>query len=133
MCVLPIWRLTIVYVSCNAAGPALKKYGHLRVQSLLAREAFPPHFQGSPLLAQFSSLGSLDERWLTNEFRGSLSAGLTSSRGQPLALLPLPQPDILAVYAIFLHGIHVTQISSLVGILGRLSHARITTGVLCAA
>ncbi|KAL3159457.1 hypothetical protein ABBQ38_009882 [Trebouxia sp. C0009 RCD-2024] len=64
------------------SGPALRKYGHLRVQALLAREKFPPHFQRSPLIAQFSSLGSLDERWLTNEFRGSLSAGLTSSGGR---------------------------------------------------
>ncbi|KAL3157421.1 hypothetical protein ABBQ32_011893 [Trebouxia sp. C0010 RCD-2024] len=63
------------------SGPALRTYGHLRVQSLLAREKFPSHFQRAPLIAQFSSLGSLDERWLTNEFRGSLSAGLTSSGG----------------------------------------------------
>ena len=63
------------------AGPALKKYGHLRVQALLARERFPPHFKGAPLLAQFSSLGSLDDKWLTQEFRGSLCAGQTTSGG----------------------------------------------------
>ncbi len=67
-------------------GPALKKYGHLRVQALLARETFPAHFQGAPLVAQFSSLGSLDERWLSNEFRVSLSAGLSSSGGESLSL-----------------------------------------------
>lgn len=81
---LPGWSyFSICQLSCNATGPALRKYGHLRVQSLLARERFPPYFQGSPLIAQFSSLGSLDERWLTKEFRGSLSAGLTSTGGQP--------------------------------------------------
>ena len=90
-------------MSYNAAGPSLKKYGHLRVQSLLARESFPPHFQGSPLIAQFSSLGSLDERWLTNEFRGSLSAGLSTTGGQPVALLCLPQHDTPAVAASVLH------------------------------
>ncbi|KAL0031162.1 hypothetical protein WJX77_006853 [Trebouxia sp. C0004] len=64
------------------SGPALKKYGHLRVQALLARETFPAHFQGAPLVAQFSSLGSLDERWLSKEFRVSLSAGLSSAGGK---------------------------------------------------
>lgn len=87
-------HLSVTFASSNSAGPALRTYGHLRVQSLLAREKFPSHFQRAPLIAQFSSLGSLDERWLTNEFRGSLSAGLTSSGGE-LALDPpllsLPQ------------------------------------------
>ena len=68
----------------ECAGPALKKYGHLRVQALLAREKFPAHFQGAPLLAQFSSLGSLDERWLSNEFRASLAAGHSSTGGEIL-------------------------------------------------
>ena len=74
------------YVLTFCSGPALKKYGHLRVQALLARETFPAHFQGTPLVAQFSSLGSLDERWLSNEFRVSLSAGLSSSGGESLSL-----------------------------------------------
>ena len=90
-----------MHVSYDAAGPSLKKYGHLRVHSLLARERFPPHFQGSPLIAQFSSLGSLDERWLTNEFRGSLSAGLTTTGGQTLLCFALrclpPQYDTHAL------------------------------------
>lgn len=72
------------------AGPALKKYGHLRVQALLAREKFPPHFEGAPLVAQFSSLGSLDEKWLSQEFRNSLTAGQTTTRGRSQCCMGYP-------------------------------------------
>ncbi|KAK9811236.1 hypothetical protein WJX72_000407 [[Myrmecia] bisecta] len=68
-------------------GPRLNQYGHLRVRDLLGREAFDDSFQHAPIAAQFSSLGSLDEKWLPNEFRGSLSAGTCSAgKDQKLGL-----------------------------------------------
>ncbi|GAB4821749.1 hypothetical protein N2152v2_008795 [Parachlorella kessleri] len=64
-------------------GGMLSRWGHMRVRACLGREAFPSHFAGAPLVAQFSSLGGLDEGWVTAEFTGSLSAGKRQ---------PLPRP-----------------------------------------
>jgi tyrosyl-DNA phosphodiesterase-1 len=52
----------------------MHKYGHMLVRKLLARERFDPLFRRAPVVAQFSSLGSLTSAWL-NEFRESLAAG----------------------------------------------------------
>ena len=43
-------------------------FGHMKVRSLLEKEEFGSCFAGSPLIYQFSSLGSLDEKWLKEEF-----------------------------------------------------------------
>jgi tyrosyl-DNA phosphodiesterase-1 len=54
----------------------MHKWGHLRLRAALNREApFPNAFRGAPLAAQYSSLGSLDDMWLTEEFKVSLAAG----------------------------------------------------------
>ncbi|EIE25781.1 tyrosyl-DNA phosphodiesterase [Coccomyxa subellipsoidea C-169] len=55
-------------------GAAKQKYGHMLVRSLLARQRFDPVFRRSPIVAQFSSLGSITGAWLS-EFRESLAAG----------------------------------------------------------
>jgi tyrosyl-DNA phosphodiesterase 1 len=59
-------------------GEALHMQGHMRVRRLLRGEAFPDAFAGAPIACQFSSLGSLTEQWLRDEFGASLSAGRIS-------------------------------------------------------
>ena len=61
-------------VSPALTGPRRDQFGHMRLRALLAREAFDPVFRGAPLLAQFSSMGSLTGAWL-DELRASLAAG----------------------------------------------------------
>ncbi|KAG3115967.1 hypothetical protein PI124_g7170 [Phytophthora idaei] len=50
-------------------GKDMEKYGHLRVRKLLKMYKIPP--TDNPLICQFSSLGSLDEKWLFGEFAES--------------------------------------------------------------
>ncbi len=69
----------------------LSRWGHMRVRACLGREAFPSHFAGAPLVAQFSSLGGLDEGWVTAEFTGSLSAG-KSAGGEACTFTVDPPP-----------------------------------------
>ena len=52
--------------------------GHTRVRQLLQERCFPPAFQETPLVAQFSSMGSLTEAWLA-ELGASFSAGRCQS------------------------------------------------------
>lgn len=57
----------------------------MSLRSVLAKEKFDPIFDGSPVFCQFSSLGSLDAKWLLQELQaGTLSAGLTDPRGKYL-------------------------------------------------
>ena len=65
----------------------MHKVGHLRVRRLLQQRTFPAAFEGAPLVAQYSSVGSPSEPWLA-EFGSSLSAGRSSS-GATLAGLML--------------------------------------------
>eukprot|EP00238_Polyblepharides_amylifera_P002102 CAMPEP_0196589920 /NCGR_PEP_ID=MMETSP1081-20130531/65019_1 /TAXON_ID=36882 /ORGANISM="Pyramimonas amylifera, Strain CCMP720" /LENGTH=421 /DNA_ID=CAMNT_0041912857 /DNA_START=72 /DNA_END=1337 /DNA_ORIENTATION=- len=55
-------------------GTALHKWGHMKLRTLLSQEAFPREFCNSPVACQFSSLGSINPRWLA-EFQQSLCAG----------------------------------------------------------
>ena len=72
----------------------MHKWGHLRLRAILNREPpFPTAFRGAPLAAQFSSLGSFDERWLTEEFGASMAAGRCGGgnrKSGPLHCWPLP-------------------------------------------
>ncbi|KAJ3670391.1 hypothetical protein LUZ60_010715 [Juncus effusus] len=73
-------------------GTNLTKWGHMKLRKILQESIFDKEFIKSPLIYQFSSLGSLDEKWLT-EFQNSLSAGSTEDRcqlgiGQPLIVFP---------------------------------------------
>ncbi|XP_020256588.1 tyrosyl-DNA phosphodiesterase 1 isoform X2 [Asparagus officinalis] len=74
------------------SGLNLKKWGHMKLQSVLKECIFDKEFCKSPLVYQFSSLGSLDEKWLA-EFASSLSSGMTSDKsplgvGIPLIIWP---------------------------------------------
>ena len=70
-------------------GAALHRYGHMRVRALLNRERFPRGFANSPLAAQFSSLGSLDAKWLPAGAAGQPGGG---RRGRRRAAGPLVRP-----------------------------------------
>lgn len=65
-------------------GPSLKKWGHMKMRSVLEEWMFEKEFCKSPLVYQFSSLGSLDEKWLT-EFASSMSSGMTNDKS-PLGM-----------------------------------------------
>ncbi|XP_015695427.1 tyrosyl-DNA phosphodiesterase 1 isoform X2 [Oryza brachyantha] len=65
-------------------GPNIKKWGHMKLRSVLEGCTFEQQFCKSPLIYQFSSLGSLDEKWMS-EFACSLSAG-KSDNGSPLGI-----------------------------------------------
>ncbi|XP_073005062.1 tyrosyl-DNA phosphodiesterase 1 isoform X1 [Typha latifolia] len=65
-------------------GTNLKKWGHMKLRSVLEECKFDKEFCKSPLVYQFSSLGSLDEKWL-NELASSMSSG-TSDDGSPLGI-----------------------------------------------
>lgn len=73
------------------SGPRLHQWGHMRLRGCLSQEDFPSKFTGAPLAAQFSSLGSLDQKWLEGEFRASMSAGRCNA-GQRLGPPSLPGP-----------------------------------------
>eukprot|EP00887_Chlorella_sp_A99_P006577 scaffold3.g6577.t1 len=58
------------------AGAAMRAWGHLRLREVLGREPeLGAEFAGAPLFAQYTSVGSLTDKWLTGEFAASLAAG----------------------------------------------------------
>ena len=75
----------LCYLPCIpiCAGAKLSSYGHMAVRRLLSRERFPDTFAKAPMIAQFSSLGSINEDWL-REFRHSMASGLCSSGASSL-------------------------------------------------
>ena len=64
------------------AGADMRKYGHMRVRDLLRKEEFPSGMRHAPLVAQFSSMGSITPKWL-EEFQHSFSQGSSHDPGQP--------------------------------------------------
>ncbi|PWA63245.1 tyrosyl-DNA phosphodiesterase [Artemisia annua] len=73
-------------------GSNIKKWGHMKLRSVLQECVFDKEFQNSPLIYQFSSLGSLDEKWMT-EFAFSMSSGVSDDKkplglGEPLIVWP---------------------------------------------
>uniref|UniRef100_A0A7I3ZYA7 PNK FHA domain-containing protein n=1 Tax=Physcomitrium patens TaxID=3218 RepID=A0A7I3ZYA7_PHYPA len=62
-------------------GRNLTKWGHLKLRTILQEQHFEEHFKGSPCVYQFSSLGSLDEKWM-GEFGSSIQAGSTFGNEQ---------------------------------------------------
>ncbi|QCD91881.1 tyrosyl-DNA phosphodiesterase 1 isoform X1 [Vigna unguiculata] len=74
------------------SGSSLKRWGHMKLRSLLQECTFDEEFKKSPLVYQFSSLGSLDEKWMT-ELASSMSAGLSKDKtplgmGEPQIIWP---------------------------------------------
>ncbi|KAK1260165.1 hypothetical protein QJS04_geneDACA019126 [Acorus gramineus] len=65
-------------------GSNLKKWGHMKLRTVLEQNIFDKQFCGSPLVYQFSSLGSLDEKWMA-ELALSMSSG-SSDKKEPLGL-----------------------------------------------
>jgi hypothetical protein len=47
----------------------------MRLRALLAATRLPQRFKSAACLAQFSSLGSIDEKWLQHEMTASMAAG----------------------------------------------------------
>ncbi|CAM0146194.1 unnamed protein product [Urochloa decumbens] len=73
-------------------GPNIRKWGHMKLRNVLEECMFDKQFCKSPLVYQFSSLGSLDEKWMS-EFACSLSAGKSDDgsqlgTGKPLIVWP---------------------------------------------
>jgi tyrosyl-DNA phosphodiesterase-1 len=86
----------------------------MRVRALLAAEPMPAAWRALPLLAQFSSLGSLQEDWLHEQFVPSLTAGRygaqapaagggTAAAAATAAARPAPGPplDVSQVYLVW--------------------------------
>lgn len=57
------------------------KVGHLALRGRLGPEVFDAEFERAPCFAQFSSLGSLDAKWLHQEFQQTLSTGYSRANG----------------------------------------------------
>ncbi|KAJ4838737.1 tyrosyl-DNA phosphodiesterase 1 [Turnera subulata] len=73
-------------------GANLKKWGHVKLHTVLQECTFDKEFKNSPLVYQFSSLGSLDEKWMA-EFTTSMSSGFSEGKmplglGEPLMIWP---------------------------------------------
>ncbi|XP_052182395.1 tyrosyl-DNA phosphodiesterase 1 isoform X2 [Diospyros lotus] len=73
-------------------GANLKKWGHMKLRTILQQCIFDKMFQKSPLVYQFSSLGSLDEKWMS-ELASSMSSGVSEDKkplglGEPLIVWP---------------------------------------------
>ena len=59
----------------------MRKYGHMRVRDLLKQEEFSNGMRHAPLVAQFSSMGSITPKWL-EEVQHSFSQGSCCDSGQ---------------------------------------------------
>jgi len=80
----------------HKGSAAMNSWGHLKLRTLLNGEDILSGGNNSnnhQLVAQFSSLGSIDEAWLEGEFRTSLQASKDSSKVQP----PQPGPTGMAL------------------------------------
>ncbi|KAJ9136304.1 hypothetical protein P3X46_033396 [Hevea brasiliensis] len=73
-------------------GANLKRWGHMKLRSVLQECTFGKEFKNSPLAYQFSSLGSLDQKWMT-ELATSMSSGFSDDKtplglGEPQIIWP---------------------------------------------
>ena len=60
---------------------AAGEVGHMSLRAKLRRQTFSSEFKAAPVFAQFSSLGSLDQKWLHQEFQQTLCAGKHGAEG----------------------------------------------------
>ncbi|CAL5412027.1 unnamed protein product [Camellia sinensis] len=86
------WVRLIGSVPGYHKGPNLKKWGHMKLRTILQECIFDKKFRKSPLVYQFSSLGSLDEKWMS-ELASSMSSGVSEDKmplglGEPLIIWP---------------------------------------------
>jgi len=56
-------------------------WGHMKLRRVLNQERFEPKFKAAPVVCQYSSMGSLTERWLEGEFSSSLCGGRIGLQG----------------------------------------------------
>ncbi|XP_062013416.1 tyrosyl-DNA phosphodiesterase 1 isoform X1 [Rosa rugosa] len=73
-------------------GNNMKKWGHMKLRTVLQECTFDKEFRKSPLAYQFSSLGSLDEKWMA-ELAHSMSSGFSDDKtplgpGEPRIIWP---------------------------------------------
>ncbi|XP_038712095.1 tyrosyl-DNA phosphodiesterase 1 isoform X4 [Tripterygium wilfordii] len=73
-------------------GTNVRKWGHMKLRTILQECIFNKEFQNAPFVYQFSSLGSLDEKWMA-ELASSMSSGITEDKkplglGEPLIVWP---------------------------------------------
>ncbi|KAM5588614.1 tyrosyl-DNA phosphodiesterase 1 [Rosa sericea] len=73
-------------------GNNMKKWGHMKLRTVLQECTFDKEFRKSPLAYQFSSLGSLDEKWMA-ELAYSMSSGFSDDKtplgpGEPRIIWP---------------------------------------------
>lgn len=75
------------------------KFGHMQLRRNLEKEKFENEFKNAPVISQFSSVGSLDEKWLFKEFLVSLSRGKKEDGGPigPSNTLQLIWPTVKQV------------------------------------
>jgi tyrosyl-DNA phosphodiesterase-1 len=60
-------------------GADIHRYGHMKVRRVLSRESIPPELANTGLVAQCSSLGSLKQKWIDDEFTVSMCASAPST------------------------------------------------------
>jgi len=68
-------------------GANLEKYGHLKLRKVLSQERFPSKFQKSDVVCQFSSIGSLSESWIEEEFKKSVFQNEWESKDSTMKLV----------------------------------------------
>ncbi|GMH28514.1 hypothetical protein Nepgr_030357 [Nepenthes gracilis] len=72
----------IASVPGHHSGSNLKKWGHMKLRSVLEQCNFDEECQKFPLVYQFSSLGSVDEKWMA-ELKSSMSSGSLEDKTPP--------------------------------------------------
>jgi len=75
---------------------SMHRVGHLKVRHWLAKQQMSEEMQKAPIVAQFSSLGSLTEKWM-NEFTLSLSQHADRNITSRLPALQLVWPRVVDV------------------------------------
>lgn len=89
-------------------GGQRDRYGHMRLRGILSRQRWPTEFKESDLVCQFSSLGSIDEKWLKSEFTESMASQMVSDRewfGRDVYLADLEREGVkLGPNFPFFHG-----------------------------
>jgi tyrosyl-DNA phosphodiesterase 1 len=84
----------ITSVPGKHAGPMRAKYGHLRLRTLLCAEDIDESSDDSSVVVQFSSLGSIQKKWL-EEFMLSLFASRSRTRAAGASTRPGKASDRL--------------------------------------
>lgn len=80
VCLLSKYDFSTAGVALVSSTPGVHKgssktqFGHARLRELLSRESIPERDEQAVAICQFSSLGSIQKKWLEEEFRDTLFA-----------------------------------------------------------